>query len=218
MKKIGWLIGLALAIISACMIYLVITGVVLRSAPLIKPTLLKPDFSNAGHDVILRLYPDFANSHYVLLGLEPMNEERRAFLAALKSEGEKLLGKSVNIRENASAQSREDLASCEFPCWLILPEKNANELRPNPFITEKIVTLGRPYMSVSWIDFQRDEAVSEVCDHEKRLDLECLGPIGVREVARKLKQSSARYYFMRKYNDRDHFLFIENLTERRTEP
>lgn len=210
MKKIGWLLGLALVIITGCMIYLVVTGVVLRSAPIIKPSVLAPDLANAGHDVVLRLYPDFSSSHYVLLGLEPQSDETRALLSAMRAEGEKLLGKSVTILENAGARSREELAACAAPCWLLLPRDGANEMRPNSFIAEKIVTLGRPYMSVSWIGFHRGEPVSETCDREARLDLECLGPIGVREVARKLKDASARYYFMRKYNDRDHFLFVEN--------
>lgn len=213
MKKVLWLLGAALLIVTACMIYLVVQGVVLRSAPLIKPSALQPDFANAGHDVVLRLYPDFAAAHYVLLGLEPLDDERRAFLTALQREGEKLLGRAVNLRMDAATLSREELAACAAPCWLVLPADGANELRANPFISERLLTLGRAYMSVSWIDFRRGEPVSAACERERRLDLECLGPVGVREVARKLRDASARYYFMRKYNDRDHFLFVERRAE-----
>jgi hypothetical protein len=209
MKKVYWILGLALVIVSACMVYLLINGVVLRSAPLIKPSVLQGDFKNVARDVILRLYPDLLNSHYVLLGLDPRTTESEVFLNQLKIEAEKVFQFKVNRLEAADAFTREQIAGCSKPCWLLLPRDQANELRENSFISEKIVSLGRPYISISWIDFHRGEVVSEACDQEKRLDLQCLGPIGLREVARKLKETSKRYYFLRKYNERDHFLFVE---------
>lgn len=209
MKKATALLAAALAVVTGCMIYLVVHGVVLRSAPLIKPTILDSDLQNAAHDVVLRLYPDFAAVDFVLLGMDPASDESGEFLRRLQIEGEKILRIPVRMLIVDAGTTAADLESCPKPCWVILPKVEAHELRPNPWIEGNLKPLGRTYMSISWVPFEREVKVTAACDHEQRLDLECLVTTGVREVSRKMKDPRARYYFMRKYNDHDHFLFVE---------
>lgn len=191
------------------MLYLVFAGVGLRSAPLIKPTPIAMDQRNVAADVMLRLYADLHAVHYVVWGVLPTSSENEQLFALMKEEHEKIFHVSPNVIRDATSVSPLDLAACEKPCWLLVGKENANELRSNSFIQSRVLPLGRPYLTISWIDFRGDEGVSPECNQEKRLSLQCLKPISVREVQRKLKDPGLRYFFLRKYEDRDHFLFLQ---------
>lgn len=209
MKKIFILLGLALAIVSGCMIYLVLSGVVLRSAPLIKPTVVTADLGNVGQQVVLRMYPELLKAHYVLLGFSPLTAESEKVLSDLQVEAEKLLVTKVSRLDLGQETSAAQIAACPKPCWLLLPKAAAHELRTNTFIEEKIKPLGKDYLSLNFLEFEIGQPVTADCDKEKRLDYECLGPVAVREVARKFKQPDQRYFFLRKYSDRDYFLMLQ---------
>jgi hypothetical protein len=56
--------------------------------------------------------------------------------------------------------------------------------------------------------FDRDEKVPEACETQKILTADCMRPISVREVRRKIK-SPGPHYFMQRYLKSKFYLFIE---------
>lgn len=209
MKKVTVIFCIAFVIITACLIYLVRHGISLRSAPLIKPTLISEDGKNIADHTVLRLFPEFQSAKYLVLGILPTNAESVQLLENLRIDYESRFHRKVSWIQNGQLASGPELLQCEAPCWILLPREAANELAPLNWVTERLRPLLQPYFTLSVIDYVRDEPVPEACESEKRQTLKCLESVSVREVHKKLKLQNQRYFFMRKYNDTDYFLFIE---------
>jgi hypothetical protein len=90
-----------------------------------------------------------------------------------------------------------------------MPQDKANTLTPNAWIDEKIVPTQKNYLTLTVMPFNGDEMVSDFCDQQKRQTLECITPVSVREIHRKMKDPKQLYFFLRKYNERDFFLFVQ---------
>ena len=209
MQKMWLALGSAFLVIIACMIYLVVRGVGLRSAPLIKPSVIEPNGANVASDVMLRLYPEFKNAHYVVWGVLPETPESTRLMSQMLSEYEKIHHAPAHMIVRALEAGEDELKACGEPCWLLLPTEKANELSPGSFAETKLKPLGRPYFSITWLEFSGDEVVPEHCEQEKRISFDCIKPLAVREVRRKLKDPSVSYFFMRKYNEIDNFVFFQ---------
>ncbi|WP_413290396.1 hypothetical protein [Bdellovibrio sp. HCB337] len=208
MKKLIILLALAFVIISVCMIYLVKSGVSLRSAPIIRPSDMSEDRSNIAHALVYRLSPEFKDAHYILWGFLPQNSESQKVFAHTRTEYEKVFQQPVHILENAEAATEADLQACEKPCWLLVSKDKAHELTKNEFIEQKLRPLNRSYFSMTWLAFTKAEQVPDFCVQEKRLTLECLRVLGIHEFQRKMKPGH-QHFFLKKYKDTDFFLFFQ---------
>lgn len=209
MKNVAALFGFCFLVITACMIYLVKNGISLRSAPMIKPSVIADDSSNIAHNVILRLAPELMVKRFVLLGILPTNEEARRVLLQIQQEHQEVLDESITFIDGLSA-TQETISACPQPCWILMPQSGANELRPNSFIEKHILPISNSYISLTWLQFKNEQMdIPEKCILEKRLDLECLQIVSVQDVRRKMKDKSQRYFFMRKYNESDYFLLVQ---------
>ena len=195
MKKIAAVFTLVFIVIAACMLYLMRSGVSLRSAPLIKPTLISADHRNIAAHTVMRMFPELQQSHYVLWGVLPETEDSQMLMNYFLDEYQKRFHLAAHIIRNAENVSVEEISKCEKPCWLLVSKEVANELTINPFIAEKIVPLKKEFINISFLSFEKNEAVPEKCDQEKRLTLDCIGPVSVREVDKKLKEPNQRYFF-----------------------
>ncbi|KYG63852.1 hypothetical protein AZI86_13620 [Bdellovibrio bacteriovorus] len=210
MKTIISLLSLGFVIIIVCLVYLLRSGVSIRTAPIIKPSIVSPDFTNVPQGLFLRLFPDIQQSHYILWSVSQNSAEVQQTLSIMKERAEKELRQPVQFIYNGPKATLEEVKACARPCWILFPEDQANELKSNDWINTRLKPLDRPYFTISWIAFHRDITVPEPCIKEKRLDLECLKVVSIQEVRRKMKEESARYFFMRKYMDSDYFLFLED--------
>lgn len=210
MKTIIAILTVCFTLITALIIYITRAGVSIRTAPIIKPSAVSKDFHNVPLGIFLRLFPEFQQADYVLFGFPQNSSEARTTLHLLKERYEKEFKIEVKILVGTETKSLALVQNCLKPCWIILPEAEANELSLNAWIQTNIHPTKRSYFTLTWIPFQRQITVSELCKKEKRLDLECLKAVSIKEVERKMKDINARYFFMRKYLDRDYFLFIEN--------
>lgn len=209
MKIIISLLSLGFVIIIACLVYLLNSGVSIRTAPIIKPSIVSQDFINVPQGLFLRLFPDIQQSHYILWSVSQNSAEVQKTLSVMRERTEKELHAPVQFIYDGANATAQEVQACARPCWILFAEDQAHELQPNSWIESHVKPLGRPYFTLSWIPFQREVKVPEGCVKEKRLDLECLKVISVQEVRRKMKDDSVRYFFMRKYMDRDYFLFVE---------
>lgn len=210
MKTIAGILTVCFVLITASIIYIIRSGVSIRTAPIIKPSAISADFHNVPNGVFLRLFPDFQQADYVLWGLPANSTEAQTTLQLLKERHEKEFKNSVTVLSYEELASPSQIQNCSKPCWILLPENQAHELHSNSWAHDHLKQTQKNYFTVTWIKFIRTVEVSEKCKNEKRLDLECLKSVSVREVLRKMKDPEARYFFMRKYLDRDYFLFIED--------
>lgn len=211
MKTITTILTFGLIIITACIAYIIKTGISIRTAPIIKPSVISRNFENVPQGLFLRLFPDFQQAHYVIWGISQNSPEVQKTLAIIKDRYESEFKAPVQFIYDGLAAKSEEIEKCKKPCWIYLPENAANELKPNAWIEKNIKALGREYFTLSWIPFSKKGEVPGYCLKEKRLDLECLKAVSIQEVERKMSDSKARYFFVRKYMDRDYFVFIENL-------
>jgi hypothetical protein len=209
MNKVYISLGLAFSIIAACMIYLVIEGVSLRTEPIIKPSPIDDEYKNITFGVVHRMFPDLQGAEYVIWGLMPYTSEEAKILELLQAEHFVQLGLRPNIILINAKTTDDDIKNCAQPCWIVVDKNQASGLGENPILARIRGLRGEKYFSVTLQEFELDMKVPETCDTEKRLDFDCILPVSVREVRRRMKVDGPRYFFMRRYNEKDNFLFMQ---------
>lgn len=209
MKIIGSILVFCCIVITICIFFLVKSGVSLHPAPYIKPAIIAADGHNIPMGIFMRLFPDLQKSHYVLWGFSMKNSEEQKTFDSVKDRYEAESKMTVSVISNPEAVSEQVVKDCAQPCWIVFPEEKANELAPNAWILQNITPLNAEYVTITWVDFKRGMDVPENCQHMKYLDFTCIKAVAVNAVDRKIKDKDQRYFFMQKYQDRDHFLFVE---------
>ena len=149
MKKMVAIFILVFIVISACMLYLLRSGVGLRSAPLIKPTIIDTDNRKVAAHTVKRLFPEMQQAHYILWGVQPETEDSQLLLTYFLDEYQKTFHTPARILKNAETLSLQEISQCEKPCWLLISKNLANELTPNTFIEEKIAPLKKEFIKAS---------------------------------------------------------------------
>ena len=207
MKKVYYVLGSALLIISICMIVLVFKGVSLRTEPIIKPSPVDASYKNITSGILHRLFPQFQKADYVVWGINPIKlSEEQTLLSLLQNESQNQSGTQPQVLEWSPQTSDEVIGSCRKPCWIKVDKESASRLKNS----EGMVQLhGKNYFSLTFLTFERDMVVPLVCENEKRLDFSCILSVSVREVRKYFKKTDTRYFFLRAYNEVDYFLFIE---------
>lgn len=203
MKLVNALLVTCLVVISAVVIYLVIDGTALRSAGVIKPTVLDSENKLLPKSVALRLFPEFQSSQNTIWLASPQLKPKIAsIIASIHNYYTTLKAPSVPelILVNSNTQTSEMTNSQNSKWWIFESENVAvfeaihkNQVSPN------IIYIN---------EFKRDEVVPANCETEKMLSRECLKVVAVREVKKKFK-TEQHYFFMRRYNDHEFYLFIE---------
>lgn len=210
MKKIYYVLGVALIIIAICMIVLVFKGVSLRSEPIIKPSAIDVKYENMTYGIIRRMFPHFQKTDYVVWGMDSGNiSETETILELLQNEYAVQFGMRPQIFNWTKKDLNQDIQKCFKPCWIIVDHEAANSLNSSDSLKPIQDILGVNYFSITFLEFDRNTVVPQVCETEKRLDFSCLLPVAVREVRKYFKHPDVRYFFTRAYNEIDYFLFIE---------
>lgn len=210
MKKIIFVLCFASVIMIGVLIFLVQNGISLRSAPIIRPSLMTSDQTNVAHSIVLRLFPDFQTSDYVVIGLDPQSAKTMTLVQLLKNEYEQVFKKTVSFLSDSPTLTTEEFSKCSPPCWFLTTQDKANELTQKlPLARFHHKESERSSFNLTLLQFQRDLEVPPPCVEEKRLSFECLIPLSVHEARRRMTDPSGRYFFVRKYNERDYFIFME---------
>lgn len=190
------ILGLALLTISAVMISIVRSGGALKPAGVIKPAEIGMDPLLIGKQIAIRLFPDFHSAKHVIWRIEGADEALaeipRVVLAHYRAP----------IMPTLHDLRGSDLDNCVENCWYLQDLKSG--------LPESVEqkTKSAPTAEVFIQYFDRDEKVPEACDNEKILTLDCMRPVSVRDVRRKIK-TPAPYYFMQRYLTSQFYLFIE---------
>lgn len=185
------------------MIYLIKNGISLRLEQVIDPTLETVGDREIAKAMISRLTPQFQPARYVLIGRDPSDPQSNILIENLVAEFERNFNKTPNVIRDLS-----EFETCESPCWIITDQHSAHQLAPNKFVEEKIAAQKVPFFSLTFMNFKRDIKVPGQCDVEKRVTEDCVTPLAVRAVRRKMKEE-AHYFFVAGYSERDYFLLIE---------
>lgn len=197
MKTVFALIGAAILISSGVMFFLVKQGAALRPAGVIKPAEISGNADLIGSSVALRLFPDFQTAKNVVWYID-IEEEPYTSVAATT-----LANYKTNYKPSFYDLRKGPLESCLENCWYV---QSAKTPLPDTLL-QKIKN--EPTVEIFVQHFSRDEAVPEICDTEKTLELKCVRPVSVREVRKKIK-TPAPHFFMRRYLDSQFYLFIES--------
>lgn len=195
MKVIGIVLGIAFAIISGVMISLVRSGGALKPAGVIKPAEVGSDPVFIGKQIAVRLYPDFHAAKFVIWRLDE-GMAADIPLAAIENYKGPVKPTLFDLRGGTS----ED---CVENCWYV--QEIGRDLPDSVLQKTEAATTVEIFVQ----HFDRDEKVPETCEAEKLLTLNCMRPISVREVRRKIK-TSAPHFFMQRYQQSQFYLYIEN--------
>ena len=205
------MIILSLAVITACILYLVQNGISLRAAPLIQPSKIEDDYKNVADALTHRLFQQFQNSHYVIWGVKPETPETERLLNYIADDYKKIFKETLHNLDDAENADEQALLNCSKPCWLKVTKAASHRLDLISDFESKIKKLERPFFSITLISFSGDESVPNACERQKRLSFNCLVPISVRSVSRKFRDSTKKYFFLNRYYENNYFLFIQNL-------
>lgn len=185
-------------------------GVSIRSAPIIGASPQGQEYKNIASSVLNRLFPDFQMSNYVVIG-SPLNLKMGPqIINDMRMLYEEQFKKVVTLISDDGTLTEDAIKKCSQPCWILTSEDQANELTIEnkiPQILNK--TEGVKHFSITLIPFEKIPEPSQDCIAEKRLDLKCLIDLSLHEVRKKFKDPAESYFFMRKYQDDDYFLFIQ---------
>ncbi|NUN06520.1 MAG: hypothetical protein HUU57_12245 [Bdellovibrio sp.] len=210
MKVFFIVFGVFCAIATFVMIKVTHDGVSIRSAPIISPSPQGDAGKNISVAVVTRLFPDFQNASYVTIGSPTDMDLGVQVINDLKSTYEGQFKKNVTLLKDDGQLSLEKIAQCAIPCWILTSETQAHELSNQNPIPQILNTLqGIEHFSLTLIPFSNVPETTEECVAEKRLSLHCIIPLSIHQVRKKFKDPAVAYFFMRKYQDRDYFLFIQ---------
>lgn len=185
-------------------------GVSIRSAPIIGPSPQGAEYKNVAVGVVTRLFPDFQQAGYVVIGRASDLKMGPQIINDLKLAFEAQFKQNVRLIADDTNLTLETLANCEKPCWILTSENQANELSENNRLPKMLDSLKSVnHFHLTLIPFSKVPNPSEACIAEKRLSLSCLIELSIHEVSKKFKDPMVSYFFMRKYQDRDYFLFIQ---------
>lgn len=210
MKAFFILFGVFCIVASAILVMLTQGGVSVRSAPIISPSPQGDEYQNVAKSVVNRLFPDFQMSDYVVIGSPLDLKMGPQIINEIKMGFEEQFKKSVTLLADEGSLTAESIAKCAKPCWILTSEAKAHELSEDnkiPQILNKLENVN--HFQITLIPFSGVPDPSQKCVEEKRLSLSCLIPLSIHEVRKKLKDPKISYFFMRKYQDRDYFLFIQ---------
>ena len=204
-KKVYALLILTLIAITLVMISLLKKGVTLRLEPLIKPTVIDSNFEPVARHLFLRLFPDFQDADYIIWSFDTESEETELFKIRIKSEFESKINKKLSFYDFSLEKPQNDLDLCSKPCWIYSKSQQDAEI-----IEQTMRAKQNNYRVIYGIHYTEVPEVSEACLSQSRLEYKCIPPIALNDVKKKLKDNSARYFFLKKYLDLHFYLFIKN--------
>lgn len=210
MKTFFVLLGISCVVASAVLIMLTRDGIAIRSAPIIAPSPQGEEYKNVAKSIVNRLFPDFQMSNYVVIGSPADLQMGPKIINELKIRFEEQFKKNVTLLSDDGNLTPESIAKCQQPCWILTSEIHSNELSVQnklPQILDKMENTN--HFHITFIPFSSVPTPSDACIAEKRLSLQCLIPLSIHEVSKKFKDPAISYFFMRKYQDRDYFLFLQ---------
>lgn len=203
MKKLPFVIIMILiAIVGAVMISLLRSGISLRVATLIKPSEIIST-KQVAQAVVVRLYPDLQTKKWMIYQTPPQSALPKELFENILEEIKK-----TPVGEFELKTSFED---CGKHCAFLVDSEAFKSLFEKKFAEKNNEQQAEPeYFRLVIYQFDRTEPFLEECETMQRLDEKCIRSLSIRDAQRKMKDATKKYFFLKKYNHNDLFLFLEN--------
>lgn len=191
-------------VIAGVMSSLVNRGISLRVATLIKPSEFYSTKQVAAA-LAARLFPELQSKKWLIYSIKENSENnqstiaREVFVELLKETQNSPVGEyKVRVAEEECDKH------CVFLDETLQTEKIFNELFAKRLDEEKSDVFR---LSVS--QFSPNEEFPAECENMQRLNEKCIRAISIRDSLRKMKDPSKKYFFLKKYNHNQYYLFIQ---------
>ncbi len=202
MKKLPFVaIMILITIIAAIMIKLLTSGISLRVATLIKPSEFVST-KQVAQAAVVRLYPDLQTKKWMIYQAQRETSATNELLQNILDEIKKTPVADFELKPN--------LEDCGKHCAFLINDAQSNDLYIQKFVRKNESSYEPEHFRLVVYQFDRTEPFIQDCESMQRLDDKCIRSISIRDAQRKMKELTKKYFFLKKYNHTDFFLFLEN--------
>jgi hypothetical protein len=175
---------------------------------------IHPEQQNVARSLVARLHPELKSAKVIYWGVSEDNQVWNSLRTQIEEHVESMLGQKPAILDLRKLQDplesqAQAIRACPKPCWVILSDNEAHFLSEDSraALLDKLVQ--EQAITLNLLRLDRNLEIPESCLDEKRVSRACIAAVVTKDSARKFKEENKRYFFLRRYNDRDHFLFVE---------
>lgn len=161
--------------------------------------------------VFYRLFPEFQDKELLVIGTDKPSDKAKLFIANLKKQVETNNKISIKTYDDTNLLSAQgELQSCKQTCWIFTEARSTSDIAPMPSVLQLAGLEEKKRFTLTIIEFdQQDPLVLQQCEKQKRLTLECLKNLSIKEAQHKMREPNKKYFFLKQYLERDFFLFIQ---------
>ncbi len=167
--------------------------------------------SEISQAVFYRMFPEFQTRDVFVVGVDQPSPRIQEFIDKLKAHAETYHKNKIEIFDDETLLSAKDkVANCSKTCWVKTETQSTSDIAPMPSVMQLAGLDDKNRFTLSVFEFDSfDESVIPMCEKQKHLTLDCLKHLGIKEAQRKMRDKSKKYFFLKQYNERDFFLFLQ---------
>ncbi len=191
-------------VIAGVMISLVTRGISLRVATLIKPSEFYSS-KQVAVALVARLFPELQSKKWLVYSIKENSDTNqsataREILVELLKETQKSPVGEYQVRVGEE--------ECEKHC-VFLDETAQTEKIYKEFFAKQLAEENSNVFRLSVSQFSPNEPYPKECESMQRLDEKCIRAISIRDSLRKMKDPAKKYFFLKKYNHNQYYLYIQ---------
>lgn len=198
MRRFPFFLIMMVVMITGFMVHLYKSGISLRPATLIKPSEIHSP-GQVAQAVVVRLFPEFQSKKWLIYNPKPSTEFTKIFFLVLLRE--------VKTTPAGEYRVSEDGKSCDKHCIFVDETESTHS-----FYQERFAPLmeneTEPTFRIQMIEFTGTEVFPPECESMQRLDEKCIHAVSIRSALPKMKDPAKKYFFLKKYNHNQYYLFV----------
>jgi hypothetical protein len=201
MKRMTLFIFALLIVIAAVMGSLLKSGISLRVATLIKPSELH-SAQQVAQALSSRLFPELQSKKWLVYSIKENSAVAKEILVGLLEIVKTSPVGEYKVQEN----------DCEKHC-VFLSETEPTEKLSQAIFAKSLEQENSNVFRLVVSEFSLNEKFPEKCETMQRLDEDCIRAISLRDARRKMTDPSKKYFFLKKYNHNQYYLFLSEIVE-----
>lgn len=199
MTKVPIFLFMMLVMIAGFMMSLLNSGISLRVATLIKPSEISST-KQVAQALAIRLFPELQTKKWLIYSFENESPRAKELLVEFLAEVKKTPAGEYQVRVAGE--------ECEKHC-LFLDETPQNHETVQQIFSVKLEAEQSDVFRLKVGEFDLQEPFLQECDSMQRLDEQCIRAISIRDSRRKMKNPDQKYFFLKKYNHNQYYLFFQ---------
>lgn len=212
MKKVTFGIIAMVLVIAAVMGSLVTRGISLRVATLIKPSEFYSSKQVAAA-LAARLFPELQSKKWLIYSIKEdsiiNNSTENNSSNSSPSAREILVELLEETKKSPVGEYQVRVAEdeCEKHC-VFLDETSQTEKLYNELFAKRLEEEKSDVFRLSVSEFSPNEPFPIECESMQRLNEKCIRAISIRDSLSKMKDPAKKYFFLKKYNHNQYYLFF----------